>query len=653
MNDIPLPEVPQFEQKSALSAPTKRALIFLGVLVVVLGVAFIGALAYAKTYEDRVMPGVYVGEIYIGGMTENELKEYLLTIDDKLSREGVQFSVQAGDRKENIVLQPKGERFVSIQVDDATAYLMTYGKSSSSVVHAWQTLNHAFSKTHVPLTQVSINTQLVANELKQLLEPFETETKNAGIAVTSVDPFTYTVTPSSAGIEFHYDDIAQQIVAAWSELAAPKLSITAEATSPSIDEAEVAMIAERATVIVAGGPMTLTYTDEQSKKPYTWGVTKDKLASWLEPQEKDGEVVFGIKKDPAEQYLKDVVIPYVYKEPRNATFRMEGERVVEFVGSRDGVTVNIDDAYASMNAIVMNRHKGETVSSTVPLVVSTVAPKISTAQANTLGIEEVLGVGYSSYKGSPANRIKNIRFAVKDKLNGILVKPGETFSMLHALQPFTEAAGYLPELVIKGDRIKPEVGGGLCQVGSTMFRAAMNSGMPIEERRNHSLTVSYYNDPRNNLPGTDATIYDPAPDFKFKNDTEGYILIATEMNEKTQELFFTLWGQSDGRKASYTPPVVHKWIPTGPTKEVFTDELAPGVKKCQEPHIGAQTSFTYTIELPSGEKKERVFESYYRPLPRICLVGGAPAAAPVEGEAVAAPGDPAAGPAAAEPLLVE
>jgi vancomycin resistance protein YoaR len=294
------------------------------------------------------------------------------------------------------------------------------------------------------------------------------------------------------------------------------------------------------------------------------------------------------------------------------------------------------------------------VTSSLQLAIALVEPEITTGEVNDFGIEDILGVGYSSYKGSPTNRIKNIRFAVTKKLNGILVKPGETFSMLNALKPFTEEGGYLPELVIKGDRIKPEVGGGLCQVGSTMFRAAMNSGLDIVERRNHSLVVNYYNDHRNKMPGADATIYDPAPDFKFKNDTAGNILIMTDMNEKTQELFFTLWGKSDGRKGYYDPPTLHNWIPTGPAKDIITDELPEGKKKCQEPHPGAVASLKYHRELPSGELVTRVFESHYRPLPRICLIGGTPTATADGQTTTPTPGAiiPAPGPADI-PVLVE
>ena len=193
--------------------------------------------------------------------------------------------------------------------------------------------------------------------------------------------------------------------------------------------------------------------------------------------------------------------------------------------------------------------------------------------------------------------------------------------MIGALKPITVENGYLPELVIKGDEIKPEVGGGLCQIGTTTFRTIMNSGLPVTKRSNHSLVVSYYNDPANGNPGTDATIYDPTPDLRFINDTGNYILFATSVDTKNNELKFTFWGASDGRKGSYSAPVVARWIPTGPTREVETTNLEVGKRSCQSRHSGADTSFTYTVKKPDGSKIETVYESHYRPLPEICLVG--------------------------------
>jgi vancomycin resistance protein YoaR len=162
----------------------------------------------------------------------------------------------------------------------------------------------------------------------------------------------------------------------------------------------------------------------------------------------------------------------------------------------------------------------------------------------------------------------------------------------------------------------------MCQIGTTLFRMAMNSAMPITERRNHSLVVGYYADPVNGNPGTDATLYEPILDFKFLNDTGSYLLFQTEIDYKRQQLTFTLWGRPDGRKGWYTHPTVSRWIPAGaPLPDIESAELKPGERKCQNAFRGAVASFVYSRITSSSEKIDRTFESYYRPLPKICVVG--------------------------------
>lgn len=115
------------------------------------------------------------------------------------------------------------------------------------------------------------------------------------------------------------------------------------------------------------------------------------------------------------------------------------------------------------------------------------------------------------------------------KFNGVLLKPGETFSFGKLLGEVDASTGYVPELVILGDHEEKQYGGGLCQVSSTAFRAALAAGLPITERVNHAFAISYYTWPYA-APGVDATIYYPAVDFKFVNDTGHYILMQTTMS---------------------------------------------------------------------------------------------------------------------------
>jgi vancomycin resistance protein YoaR len=247
--------------------------------------------------------------------------------------------------------------------------------------------------------------------------------------------------------------------------------------------------------------------------------------------------------------------------------------------------------------------------------------KIIAEKANDkYGINELLGTGWSSFANSDPARLHNIYNAIS-KINFLLIEPGENFSLGDSLAPFTNKNGYVDGLVIKGKKIIPETGGGMCQLGTTMFRSAMNSGMPITERRNHSLWLKYYNDPKNGNPGTDATIYSGSPDLKFKNDTGKYIMIKAYATKK-DELIIELWGTNDGRIGNYTPPKIVNIIQ--PPKEMETNlvrELKPGEMICNGPFKGASTVFTYNRTLPNGEKKSEQFWSYYKAEPLRCQIG--------------------------------
>jgi vancomycin resistance protein YoaR len=151
-----------------------------------------------------------------------------------------------------------------------------------------------------------------------------------------------------------------------------------------------------------------------------------------------------------------------------------------------------------------------------------------------------------------------------------------------------------------------------------MFRATMGSGLDITARRNHSYNVSYYLE--NGLPGTDATIYDPWPDFKFINDTENFVLIQARI--EGNDLYFDFWGTRDGRKAERTTPSVWGWTDPEPTKYIETLDLPVGETKCTErAHKGVSASFDYIVTYVDGEKEETTFSSRYRPWQEVCLIG--------------------------------
>ena len=589
--------------------------VSLGLIVIGLS----GLTVLGMNYSERVLPSVFIGDIPIGGTTEEDVAITIGNLFKKISSDGVTVSFQDGETKKTKKIS------IPVTIDPLieARQVMKYNYETNPIIRGWEVVARWVGQKNITLATLSISSSAITDSIKASLSVYERPAVSAKITITSVNPIQYTITSSTPGIVFNYDGIGNQVLASWRQLQSAQVTLPFQVEEPRLREADVEMIAPRVKDVFVAGPITLAYFDSHTKLAHKWTITKQRLAEWLNvAKDEANQPVFVLAEDAIIDYISNDILPTVQVAPSDAVFVLNASstRVTKFVGGRPGVTVDIKKTRENVQSLITQRLNGVMATST-PLIIAKVEPLVRTEDTNTLGIKEILGIGYSNFSGSPRNRILNIRNAVTNKLYGTLVPPDTEFSLVQALKPFTLESGYLPELVIKGDRITPEIAGGLCQVGTTMFRTAMNSGMPITARTNHGLVVSYYNDPANGNPGTDATIYDAWPDFRFKNDTGHHVLIVTDMNTKNGALTFTMWGTNDGRKGYYTPPKVLSRTPTGPAKIIETKDLPPGKKECQSTHPGAVAAFDYIRELASGKKEVREFRSVYRAVPATCYVG--------------------------------
>lgn len=305
----------------------------------------------------------------------------------------------------------------------------------------------------------------------------------------------------------------------------------------------------------------------------------------------------------------------VNTEASEPAMRIEGNRVTEFTPPQTGKVL---DRYDSTLKIMEALGQGVT---TVNLTVNTTEPQQSLESLNNLGIKELIGRGESKFNGSPYNRRHNIKVGM-EKMKGVIIKPGEEFSFNKYLGPVEAYAGFLPELVIKKTGTVPELGGGLCQVSSTTFRAAMHAGLAITQRRNHSYAVQYY------APqGTDATIYPGVVDLKFMNDTENSILIWPYFKDENY-LVFDFYGTYDGRKVELGTPYSY-------------DKKSDGSMK---------STWKRTVTKIGEEAKTDTFNSVYQPpalfhkvesfVPTTPAPGTNPATSPIPNDTTAKPTDP-------------
>ena len=268
-----------------------------------------------------------------------------------------------------------------------------------------------------------------------------------------------------------------------------------------------------------------------------------------------------LNKEKIKNYLTSLS-EKINSNPENGKIEIneKGEIFLKENG-KDGYTLDVEKSYDEILKILKNQGNDYYI----PLITNKTKPEISEENIKSLGIKEKIGTGESNFRGSTTNRIHNVKVATA-KFHGVLIKPGEEFSFVKNLGDVDEENGYKKELVIKKNITVPEFGGGVCQVSTTMFRAALNSGLKITERHNHAYPVSYYNP-----PGSDATVYIPSPDLKFINDTEGYILIQSKI--EGTKLFFDFYGQSDGRKVEIDGPKITEKTPDGKIKTVLYQKI--------------------------------------------------------------------------------
>jgi len=307
--------------------------------------------------------------------------------------------------------------------------------------------------------------------------------------------------------------------------------------------------------------------------------------------------------------------------PQDALFRFSGGKVLSFKPSKNGRTVNeklllkhVDDA---MQHITLEKTSSPFI---IPIPVDIMFPSASTTDVNSFGIKELIGKGYSEFKGSIPGRVHNVALAAA-KLNGVLIKPGDTFSFNETIGDISAATGYQSAYIIKDGRTVLGDGGGVCQVSSTLFRAALNAGLPIVERHEHSYRVHYYED-GGFKAGLDATVFHPTDDLKIKNDTSNHILIQTTTDPDNFTLTFDLYGTYDGRKAEILNHTV--WGITPPPPSLYQDDptLPKGVvKQVDFAAWGAKASFQYKVMRDGNTLINQTFNSNYRPWQAVYLRG--------------------------------
>lgn len=575
-------------------------------LLVVISFAFIWF--YENKYQSKVYPEVFLGAYNLSGLQREETEKIIIDFRRNLETKGLLFRYK--DKQTQIFSQVTAAddldlvyEIVRIDINQTLNNIFNIGRTGSW----WTNL-----RTKIELLRESKKAQLVfqldeGRLIETLHENFKDLEQPAINAELKIDAnLVAYVTPEKTGVVPDYQTALQATRQNLANLVTNEVTIFSIQDEPQLRATDLnAKKSEIEQLLRDRGDLVLDYRrpDNTLKQ---WSINKNQYKNWLNLYA--GKIVFD---DDLIDYLRANVATEIEQPVTEARFAIDEQgKVSEFKASQPGVTIDYQNTLANINRDFF----AGTGAAALTLLTTEVRPKYTTDAVNDLGIQEIIGIGQSNFSGSPANRRHNISVGA-ESLNGILIPPGEEFSLAVALGPIDETSRYLPELVIKGNKTIPEYGGGLCQIGTTLFRGALESGLPITERRNHSYRVSYYEP-----AGTDCTIYPPHPDCRFLNDTGHHLLLQTRIDGN--DLFFEFWGTKDGRQVTVGQPIIYNIAPPPPTKYVETEDIPVGQTKCTErAHNGADTKFDYTVVYPDDTKKEETFYSHYRPWQAVCLVG--------------------------------
>ncbi|MCK4314905.1 MAG: VanW family protein [Anaerolineae bacterium] len=514
-------------------------------------------LAFELYYAKRIYPGVWVWTVGVGGKRPEEAAAVL---EDGLGLNAPLVYLRSPDRSWGVRPTDLGLR-LDPQATLAPAYQLGRDRSWADNL-----LTHlrllAYGENFSPI--VVYDERVAHLYLEALAEQVDLPPTDATLSLDGVVPIA---NPARSGRYLDVEATLVALVPAVTRLAPAEVEMVVHEIPPATTDAEQAL-AEAEALLADSLMLVLAHPREGDPGP--WALPPEQLATMLVARAESGALHAALDEDALRAYLEGLA-PALVIEPVDARFHFnEGTGQLEPISpSTEGRALDVG---TSVVRIVQELAAGNRY---VPLVVQAVPPRYpDTATAAELGIVELVAEGDSYFIGSPSGRDHNIRLAAP-KFDGIVVAPGETFSFNHYLGEVTAEAGYDEAYITAGEQLAIEVGGGICQVSTTAFRAAFWGGYPIVNRWYHHYRVGYYELMGAGV-GMDATVYSPQVDFRFTNDRPYPLLIETEVEETAHRLVFRFYSTDDGRRVEREEPVVSDETEPGPPIYQLDQELEPG-----------------------------------------------------------------------------
>lgn len=562
------------------------AVIFLGVLL-----SFF--LADLVAYANQIHYGVEVTGIPLGGLAKEEAINRLnLEVKDLLQKS---LTVRYGNKKWE-VQAPQFDVKISVLKTVDRAFMV--GREGNLIRRFTERINCWIKPKKVPLVY-SLNQELLSSFISEIAKQVDREPRSATLNITEND---VKVVSSQVGIKVNKTEMFALIKSAFINPEIDEIELLVDIAPAEVTEAQTEhAVAE--TNLFVGAPVLLKYDK------YSWELTRVDIIELIEfvivNKNNVNELHAEVSKTKTVGLIEKLTSGFNILA-KNAEFIVEGKNVT-IKPSKNGEKIDALGGYENLKSVLRKSSPREVI-----LVKKIVEPEITTEKANAMGIKERISTFTTRYDPNYLARVHNIHL-LADELDGTIIAPGEIFSFNEVIGPRTTERGYQEAMQIQNGELVPAIGGGVCQVTTTLFNTVFFAGYPVTERYNHSFFLSKY------PVGRDATVSYPGPDFKFKNDTPTYLLIKTAYTSKSITLSF--YGTDYDVEVTFeTSPFTN--IKPFETEYVEDPTLLQGESKVeQEGILGRDVTILREVKRNGEMVRKDKFFSRYKPRKAVIKIG--------------------------------
>jgi vancomycin resistance protein YoaR len=574
-----------------------RAVVGVGLALLALAV---GLLAIRVSNADRVYPAVFVADMPVGGETYDDASAAVEQRAAALAASKVAFTHDGKTWQ-----APLSQLGLTVDATGSVERAFAVGREPDALARLQTTLGLARQDKQIPLT--------VQFDERKLNAWFDDIDRQLGLpahnASLKIDGASVSIVPELDGTVVDRPAATAEIIGALRGLSPFTGLLPTTARTARVRAVDLAGAQANLAQALAN-PVQVTF------RSGLWTLPPADLGKFVRQNvdpNRTGAAAFSLSLDrPAlTKYLDGLLAAGINRDPKNAQVGWNGEHLVSVVQSQDGVQLQSD----KLAALVEQSFFGQHGPVEAPAIIT--QPTVDSNNLDKLGITTLLGTGSSNYAGSIDGRATNIEVAA-NLLNGTLVPPHSTFSFLNSIGVINEEKGFVTAQVISGESIGKDIGGGVCQVSTTVFRAAYLAGLPITEWWPHRFRIPFY-ELDGWEPGLDASILQPTEDpstwadFKFENPSDKWMLV--ESWADGARVVVNIYGTDLGYKVESDGPKYGAKFQMLPDEEVVDSSLDPGtINQTMSAGIGQEVSWYRRVFDKNGNLLwERQFYTKYYP----------------------------------------